>query len=243
MAKLPGFMFYPGDWLRDGVSGCSLEAQGLWLRMMFLGHDSDRYGYLSTNGVAIPAGSIAQRCGCTLPQYTTLLVELTIAGVPSRTPEGIIYSRRMVKDALIREQGAIRQRNFKKRKKEGNAPVTQKKRLSNAFYESENEIEDVISRNSKTTNTKNKGNLQTVMEFCVQIGLQESDGEWFFNKCEGCGWLNSGRPIRDWKSTLRSWKAAAYLPSQKPGYHRSGKSLEELSEEMVENEQKRQGRV
>ena len=142
MAKLPGFIFYPGDWLRDSVSGCSLEAQGLWLRMMIIGHDSDRYGYLASNGVAIPAGSIAQRCGCTLPQYTTLLAELTAAGVPSRTPEGIIYSRRMVKDAQKREQGAERQRNFKKRKKEGNASVTQKKRSGNAFYEYE--IESVF---------------------------------------------------------------------------------------------------
>lgn len=103
--KLPSIQFYPGDWLRDNVSGCSLAAQGLWLRMMFLMHDSDRYGYLSANGSPIPSGFIARKCGCdTLSQYETLLSELDSAGVPSRTEDGIIYSRRMVRDAKRRKQ-------------------------------------------------------------------------------------------------------------------------------------------
>src|ERR1019366_4733936 len=97
--KLPAIFFYPGDWLRDSISGCSLEAQGLWLRMMFIGHDSERYGYLEVDGSPIPSGSIARRCGCTLAQYETLLSELDSVGIPSRTPKGTIFSRRMVRDA------------------------------------------------------------------------------------------------------------------------------------------------
>jgi hypothetical protein len=104
MPKLPFLKFYPGDWLRDPVSGCSLAAQGLWLRMMFLMHDGDRYGYLSTNGSPIPPGSVAQRCGCTLEQYETLLAELSNAGVPSRLEDGTILSRRMVKDESKRQK-------------------------------------------------------------------------------------------------------------------------------------------
>ncbi len=99
MAKLPAFQFYPGDWLRDNVSGCSLAAQGLWLRMMLLMHDSERYGYLSINGLPIPQDHIFRRCGCdSLEQYMTLFAELDNAGVPSRTDTGVIYSRRMVRD-------------------------------------------------------------------------------------------------------------------------------------------------
>lgn len=105
MSKLPSFQFYPGDWLRDNISGCSLAAQGLWLRMMILMHDSERYGYLSMNGAPIPPGFVSRKCGCdTLEQYTTLLAELDEAGIPSRTSEGIIYSRRMVRDARERER-------------------------------------------------------------------------------------------------------------------------------------------
>lgn len=105
MPKLPAIQFYPGDWLRDDIAGCSLAAQGLWLRMMFLMHDSDRYGYLAKNGVPIPPASAALRCGTNLEQYTTLLAELDLHGVPSRTDDGIIYSRRMVRDAKAREEG------------------------------------------------------------------------------------------------------------------------------------------
>lgn len=101
--KLPAFQFYPGDWLRDDVSACSLAAQGLWLRMMFVMHDADRYGYLAKNGVPIPPAVVAHRCGATLEQYTSLLAELDAHGVPSRTRDGVIYSRRMVRDAQNRE--------------------------------------------------------------------------------------------------------------------------------------------
>lgn len=104
MSKLPAIQFYPGDWLRDDVAGCSLGAQGLWLRMMILMHDSDRYGYLAKNGVPIPPATIAQRCGTSLEQYTTLLAELDTHGVPSRTDDGTIFSRRMVRDAKAREE-------------------------------------------------------------------------------------------------------------------------------------------
>lgn len=104
MAGDPHIPLYPGDWLRDGVSGCSLAAQGLWLRMMFLGHDSARYGYLEVNGSPMPPEFIARRCGCDdTAQYETLLSELTAAGVPSTNDNGIIYSRRMVRDASLRE--------------------------------------------------------------------------------------------------------------------------------------------
>src|ERR1035438_5747493 len=106
--KRPAFQFYPGDWLRDHISGCSLAAQGLWLRMMIVAHDSDRYGYLEVNGAPMPADAIARRCGCeSAEQYSALLSELREAGVPSRTPEGIIYSRRMVRDEKLREIRAI----------------------------------------------------------------------------------------------------------------------------------------
>lgn len=104
MKKLPFIPIYPGDWLRDSVSGCSLAAQALWFRMMMVMHDSDRPGYLSINGSPIPPGSIAQRCGCTPELYDTLFRELQEAGVPSITQSGVIYSRRMVRDQKLREK-------------------------------------------------------------------------------------------------------------------------------------------
>lgn len=104
--SLPCIYVYPGDWLRDDVAGCSLAAQGLWLRMMFIMHDSDRYGYLSKNGAPIPPGNVASRCGIPVEQYVTLLAELDTVSVPRRTPDGTIYSKRMVDDARERAERA-----------------------------------------------------------------------------------------------------------------------------------------
>lgn len=76
--------------------------------MMFLMHDSDRYGYLSMNGSVIPSESIARRCGCdSLTQYEALLSELGRAGVPGVTKEGVIFSRRMVRDAKKRKDSVL----------------------------------------------------------------------------------------------------------------------------------------
>jgi hypothetical protein len=103
-AKLPYFRFYPGDWLRE-VQGCSLAARGLWLSMKILMHDSERYGYLCQNdGAVIPPGTVANKCSTTLETYVTLLAELDLHGVPSRTKEGVIFSQQMVDEYKKREK-------------------------------------------------------------------------------------------------------------------------------------------
>lgn len=113
MAKDPAILFYPADWLNDNVSGCSLEAQGLWLRMLILAHSSERRGYLQLNGKAMQESFIAAKCGSSVPQYLTLLQELDNAAVPSRTPEGTIYNRRMVRDERKRALDRDRQRKHR----------------------------------------------------------------------------------------------------------------------------------
>lgn len=139
MSKLPAFQFYPGDWLRDSVSGCSLSAQGLWLRIMFVMHDSDRYGYLSQNGSPIPADQVARRCGCTLQEFESLLKELELASVPSWTPDGILYSRRMVKDEKQRASDRDRKR---------------KSRISHAFVTDKSQESHSLSSSSLSTSGK-----------------------------------------------------------------------------------------
>jgi hypothetical protein len=84
---------------------------------------------------------------------------------------------------------------------------------------------------SKTTSkvqarpeTEDEGEcLKIIEEFCVSLGLPKKDGTACFFKWQGNGWTNGGEPIRDWKATIRSWKAAGYMPSQKVGYERNGK--------------------
>jgi hypothetical protein len=79
--------------------------------MLFVAHNSQRYGYLEADGKAIPDEQLARRCGCaSVEEYRNLLAELFSAGVPERTPEGVIYSRRMVRDQIERAAAAERKR-------------------------------------------------------------------------------------------------------------------------------------
>ena len=69
---------------------------------------------------------------------------------------------------------------------------------------------------------KAKGSESEVVSFCKSLNLPENDGVWFFARCEGNGWKNNGQPIKDWKATIRAWKAAGYMASQKVNGQRSG---------------------
>lgn len=57
---------------------------------------------------------------------------------------------------------------------------------------------------------------EEAVSYCKQRGLQKEDGEWFFHKCEGCGWTNGGKPIKNWRSTIIAWSKIRIFPSQKP---------------------------
>jgi hypothetical protein len=60
-----------------------------------------------------------------------------------------------------------------------------------------------------------KPTLDQVQCFCAMVNVSRADAEWFWHKCEGCGWKNSGKAIVDWKATIRAWKLACYFPNQR----------------------------
>lgn len=214
--KLPAIHLYPGDWLRDAVAGCSIAAQGLWLRMMFLMHDSERYGYLVVNGSAMPSESIARRCGCTPTEYETLLTELDASGVPSRTQDSIIYSRRMVRDATERANAAERQRRFKSHaggNGKGNGKVT------GESHESNNPSSSSVSTSKKETALRAATPPESTAHKRLFSALQDragpiSDGaaqgkaiKWLLSHfdektCVEC--LDALRK-EDWRTTRVSW--------------------------------------
>lgn len=76
-------------------------------------------------------------------------------------------------------------------------------------------LKRIATLEGKTPTKKSKGTLDEVLAFCESIGLPATDAEWFFEKCEGNGWKNGGKPILNWQATIRAWKLSHYLPSQK----------------------------
>lgn len=103
MAKRPATQFYWGDWRRDtALRACSLESRGLWIDLLCVMHDGEPYGHLAVKGQALTDQEAAGVVGIPVARYRKLLGELEAKGVPSRTDDGMVYSRRMVRDEHIR---------------------------------------------------------------------------------------------------------------------------------------------
>ncbi|MBX5190146.1 hypothetical protein HJB86_14645 [Rhizobium sp. NZLR3b] len=110
MSKNPWLKFYPLDWRGDPkLRMCSMAARGLWIEILALMHEATPYGHLLVTGKSPTDMQIAVLAGAPSDQVTELLGELETAGVFSRTKDGVIYSRRMIRDekrsAMARKNG------------------------------------------------------------------------------------------------------------------------------------------
>jgi len=62
---------------------------------------------------------------------------------------------------------------------------------------------------------RRKGTREELIAYAEQLGQPTSDGDTLFDKWEGNGWTNDGKPIQCWKATMRTWKKIGVLPSQR----------------------------
>ena len=154
---MPAIMFYTGDWLKDpAVRCCSLTARGLWIDMLCLMYESPIRGHLSlASGKPVDATKLARMVGGGVKEVEELLEELYECGVFSKSDDGIIFSRRMVQDEIVREQksraGSTGMKNrYQKDDSVITEPVTSVQQNSNTTsnscltpveYENENENE------------------------------------------------------------------------------------------------------
>lgn len=105
--KRPSFQFYPSDWLSaSDVRACSMGARGLWMDMICLMHQGEPYGYLTLNGKGILPATLARIVGASLAEVEGWLEELESLAVFSRTEDGTILCRRMIRDEEIRQSRA-----------------------------------------------------------------------------------------------------------------------------------------
>lgn len=75
--------------------------------------------------------------------------------------------------------------------------------------------QDRIKTGKEEDKNKTRGTRLELEQFCRDNGLYPRDVEYLWNRWEGNGWQNANKPIKDWKATIRAWKAQQYLPSQK----------------------------
>lgn len=115
---------------------------------MWVMFDGTPAGHLSVNGSVIQDSNLALLLRVTPEELRTLTAELEAAGVFSRTESGVIYCRRMVRDAKRRETNAL---NGSK----GGNPNLQHK--SNPVAKSVNQKSNPNSANAVAYEVKNSG--------------------------------------------------------------------------------------
>lgn len=101
--KPPSYQWYPGDFKRDvALLACGFEARWLWRAMLDLMDDGEPRGHLTAGGVPIDATQLARIECAPVAKVRRWLKELEERKVFSRTDDGVIFSRRMVKDEKLR---------------------------------------------------------------------------------------------------------------------------------------------
>lgn len=105
--KLPAFMFYPGDWLKDPeLRRCSRFARGLLVDLLCLMWEAKSRGCLEFDGVAWSDADVVRAVGGDYEETEEALKELVSNGVLKRNSFGAIHSSRMVREESIRQMRA-----------------------------------------------------------------------------------------------------------------------------------------
>ena len=152
----PFMKFYTRDWQADSaLRQCSAAARGVWIELLCImtQNDNGAKGHLCPNGrltegLTVPV--IARLTGLLLEEVTAGMGELDRAGVFSKTDSGVIFSRRMVKEA---ERSRINKENGDKG---GNPRLTEPLNRSN-----ENSVNQKTNPHGNTRNQKLEANTNT----------------------------------------------------------------------------------
>jgi len=99
-SKLPAIQFYTMDWLTDpAVRSISIAARGLWIDLLCHMSRSARRGYLiHKTGKPMTIKQIARIAGESEATCKELMEEMESVEVFSYDADGVMYSRRMVRD-------------------------------------------------------------------------------------------------------------------------------------------------
>ncbi len=103
-ADQPWMKWYPADWRAETrLRMVSRAARSLWIDLLGLMHESVRYGYLLVAGLKPSSSQLAAVLGDKERDLEKWIAELEAVAVFSRTDDGVIYSRRMVRDRAKQE--------------------------------------------------------------------------------------------------------------------------------------------
>lgn len=130
--KKPWMKFWTSDWTAE-TRKLSRAARSDWLDMCILMWDGDHRGYLSRDGKPLSHAALAQHCGCSVDDISRTFSELFCTGIASEK-DGIVYSRRMVREEKI---SRIRSKSGKKgisKKRENLLKQNSSKSVASSVY-------------------------------------------------------------------------------------------------------------
>jgi hypothetical protein len=131
--------FYCRDWLGDAMLRmCTPDERGVWIDMLCVMAGAEPYGHLAVNGRAMSDVEVSRVIGLDETTYKGILYRLLEKGIPSQAENGMIYSRRMIREHNLFLSGS------KYGKKGGGNPALRKKHKKNP---------DTISHNPNTKAT------------------------------------------------------------------------------------------
>lgn len=101
--NLPYLQFYCRDWMGEqGLQRLGYAERGLWIELLCLMATGDEYGRLTNGGKPLSVAEIARMTRGDKQEVEHLLEHLLEQKVCSVDEQGVVFCRRMVKDAHIR---------------------------------------------------------------------------------------------------------------------------------------------
>jgi hypothetical protein len=220
---LPAMPFYVGDWFKcTEVRALPPDYRGLWFDMIcYMWESVERGVMVKPNGKPYSDAEIIRMVGLDNQNSDFWLTRLLEDGVCARREDGAIYSKRMVKDEVLR---ALRREIGRKG---GNPELLVKRRLTKYVNQNvEDEIEDenevkVLSKNKPISHETGKApSLEEVTEYISEKG-SKIDPKAFWAYYEANGWMQGKKPIKKWKACVTTWEQRraefAPVPSQVQG--------------------------
>ncbi|MBI4931840.1 MAG: hypothetical protein HY841_13845 [Bacteroidetes bacterium] len=210
--KRPAILFYTGDWLSDTkLSSCSLAAQGLWINLLCVMHDSEDYGKFCLSKIeatAQPKVQAKSEICLTLTrmmsggpeEISSLLNELLEKKVVKIDTDGYIFSSRMIRDEYLRK---VRTAAGSK----GGKKSSFKKKFAQANIDNDHEIEKDNIKDLKegAGGTFQKPTLEEIMAYCKERNNQVDAQAWM-DHYESNGWMVGKNKMKDWHASVRTWE-------------------------------------
>ena len=180
MSKDPAFLFYSSDFL-TGTLLMSMEQKGKFITVLCLQHQK---GHLSEK-------DMLQICGT---------YDEDIFNKFQKDSEGKFFNVRLEQEVDKRKSYSESRRNNRKKKEDViNISDTYVEHMEN-----ENEIENTI-KEKKVLQFK-KPSFEEVKAYMSELKMNDLSEQWF-NHYEAIGWMIGKNKMKDWKASVRTWKA------------------------------------